>query len=214
MALPFRYWPTEVVLERGLVFLWDWESAVVECLQLFCVRYLHRRRWTLTAALGLRQLQAPTRLKAVMKWKMTSVIMRMTVCSWIMLPNFLRSTEHWWHNVASGHIDESVTGLSLSPHRKYVTGCQQNSRCCGWPLLFIVNCKHFCSSLPMDAGKQALFCVAVGFQVGNAIPQLQLWFLFPMLEAAPECHRPWLRAPHWANLIDEVLVWLSVWSEV
>ena len=48
-----------------------------------------------------------------------------------------------------GHFDESATGLSLSPHREHGTG-YRNWSCCGRPLIFVTNWKHFCSSLPMD----------------------------------------------------------------
>ena len=42
---------------------------------------------------------------------------------------------HICHWLQSGHVDESVTGLSLSLHCEHGTGCQQSWSCCGRPLL-------------------------------------------------------------------------------
>jgi len=46
-----------------------------------------------------------------------------------------------------GHVDESATGLSLSPHHEHGTRCRHSWTCCGRPYIFVANWKHFCSSL-------------------------------------------------------------------
>ena len=80
----------------------------------------------------------------------------------------------------SRHVDESATGLSLSPHREHGTGCRQSGSCCGRPLLFVVNWKHFCPNLPTDIGKiDDCFVMRLRSSVGGAIQmtllQLQLY---------------------------------------
>ena len=46
------------------------------------------------------------------------------------------------------HVNESATGLSLSPHREHGTRCRHSWSCCDRPLLSVINWKYFCSSLP------------------------------------------------------------------
>ena len=58
-------------------------------------------------------------------------------------------------------VDESVTWLSLSLHHEHGTGCRQSLNCCSWPLLFVTNWRQFCSSLPMDTGKQTDDCFVI-----------------------------------------------------
>ena len=60
-----------------------------------------------------------------------------------------------------GPVDESVTGLSLLLHHEHGTGGRQSLNCCSWPLLFVTNWRQFCSSLPMDTGKQTDDCFVI-----------------------------------------------------
>jgi len=58
--------------------------------------------------------------------------------------------------------------LSLSPHRQHGTRCRQSWSCCGRPLLFVVNRKHFvpvCIRTPGNRLKIVLWC-ALGVPVG------------------------------------------------
>ena len=41
-----------------------------------------------------------------------------------------------------GHVDESATGLSLSPHREHGTGCRHGWSCCGRQNYLDMNAKH------------------------------------------------------------------------
>jgi len=81
-----------------------------------------------------------------------------------------------------------ATGLSLPPHHKHGTGCQQSWSYCSRPLLFTVNWKHFCSSLPTDTGKTDDCSVMHRrSSVGGAIQmtQLQLHHLLIISKVSP-----------------------------
>jgi len=52
----------------------------------------------------------------------------------------------------------TATGLSLSAHREHGTRCRPSWSDCGRPPAFVVNWKHFCSSLSTDTGKQTDDC--------------------------------------------------------
>jgi len=86
-----------------------------------------------------------------------------------------------------------ATRLSLSPHCEHGTGCRESWDCCDQPLLFVVNWKHFCSSLRLstDTGIQTDDCFVMHPQssVGGTIQvtQLQPRLLADVL--TPDCRR-------------------------
>jgi len=74
--------------------------------------------------------------------------------------------------------DTSTKRLPLQ--REHGTGCRHSGSCCGRPLLFVVNWKHSCPSLPTDIGKiDDCFVMRLRSSVGGAIQmtllQLQLY---------------------------------------
>ena len=55
-------------------------------------------------------------------------------------------------------IGDRAFSVATPWNMKHGTGCRHSWSCCGRPILFVANWKHFCSSLPTDTGQQTDHC--------------------------------------------------------